>query len=140
MTKVIIADVGKNICPECKKAVVPNVYKSNVYKYGYSAGVTQKICPLCGNKIVRPKAAGFCFIATAAYGSELDTRVQILCDFRDRYLSKKLPGRIFIKFYYSISPPIAQFLARFEFLKAIVRLYLTPIIYIVEKKMNRSDG
>ncbi|MCK4308133.1 hypothetical protein KAW50_07920 [candidate division WOR-3 bacterium] len=73
-----------------------------------------------------------CFIATAAYESTLAPGVQILCLFRDRYLANNKPGRLILKFYYKISPPAAKVIQKSNFLKILARIYLNPIIKILE--------
>jgi hypothetical protein len=72
---------------------------------------------------------GACFIATAAYGSYLDPHVAVLRLFRDRRLMTNRPGRAFVSFYYQYSPPIADVVRQNRFLKGIVRLALTPVVY-----------
>jgi hypothetical protein len=119
-------------CPKCGKMIVPNVTK-----YGCGGGATQRICPLCGKRIGGPTGMAWCFIATAAFGSSLDNRVQILCDYRDNHLEKTIFGRMFIKCYYFVSPSIAHFISRSEKLRAIVRFFLAPIISYAEN-INRS--
>jgi hypothetical protein len=74
---------------------------------------------------------GGCFIATAAYGSYLHPQVQILRNFRDHFLLTNAPGRAFVAFYYRTSPPLADFIARHELLRAMVRAALTPVIVAV---------
>lgn len=71
---------------------------------------------------------GNCFIATAAYGSYLHPFVKTLSAFRDKALLPRPFGRAFVAFYYSISPPIARFIARHDALKAGVRLMLLPAV------------
>jgi uncharacterized repeat protein (TIGR01451 family) len=73
-----------------------------------------------------------CFIATAAYGSPLDSHVQSLRLFRDRYLTQSAPGLAFIRLYYRYSPPIADFIAPRPILRATVRLLLTPLVVVIE--------
>jgi len=75
---------------------------------------------------------GGCFIATAAYGSYLDPHVQILRNFRDRYLLKNGPGRVFVQLYNHYSPPAASFIKDHEPLRTVTRILLTPVVYAVK--------
>lgn len=77
-----------------------------------------------------------CFIATAAYGHQWDPQVNILRQFRNNYLLTNPVGTAFVKFYYAVSPPIANFIATNETLKAMVRGVLSPIVWLSEK-MNQ---
>ncbi len=72
---------------------------------------------------------GGCFIATAAYGSYLGPEVEILRQFRDEYLITNPAGRLFVKFYYKVSPPVAEYISGHENLKALTRFALAPIVY-----------
>ncbi len=71
--------------------------------------------------------SSFCFIATAGYG-EATGEVGILCDFRDQCLKTNPLGRMFVKAYYAISPPIAEFISESETLKAATRVALKPLV------------
>ncbi|MGD9230152.1 MAG: thermonuclease family protein [Desulfobacterales bacterium] len=71
---------------------------------------------------------GSCFIATAAYGSPIDPHVKILRKFRDNHLLTNQLGRKFVRIYYSYSPVIAEYISKHDYLKAITRFSLLPII------------
>ncbi|MRR17336.1 MAG: hypothetical protein EG826_12860 [Deltaproteobacteria bacterium] len=69
-----------------------------------------------------------CFIATAAFGSAMNPYVGVLKKFRDRYLMTHAVGRLFVKTYYRVSPPIAETITSHPWLKYTVRLLLLPLI------------
>jgi YVTN family beta-propeller protein len=70
-----------------------------------------------------------CFIATAAYGSYLDPNVEALRKFRDEYLLTNAAGRGFVEWYYTNSPPVAEYISQHEGVRLVVRLLLTPVVY-----------
>ena len=73
-----------------------------------------------------------CFIATAAYGSYFEKNVQVLRNFRDQYLQTNPIGRYFVSTYYHYSPAIAKQISDNELEKSIVRVVLTPIVYLIK--------
>ncbi len=62
-----------------------------------------------------------CFIATAAYGTDAAREIEILREFRDEILLRNSLGYRFVSFYYRTSPPLADFIAKHDVLRAIVR-------------------
>jgi hypothetical protein len=88
--------------------------------YGAAA---EKEAPISGSGA----GGGGCFIATAAYGSNMDWHVKILSKFRDRRLVTNPIGRSIVDTYYTLSPPVASYLCNHPFEKAIVRYALIPI-------------
>ena len=88
---------------------------------------------LSGDLQIAPAATtdgggGGCFIATAAYGSLMEPHVKILREFRDHFLIVKSIGKGFVRLYYAYSPPIAEFIAKHDSLRAMVRISLLPVV------------
>lgn len=76
---------------------------------------------------------GFCFIATAAYGTETASQLDILRDFRDQVLLENALGSRFVEAYYKVSPPVADFIAKNDFLRAVVREVLVdPVVNLLQ--------
>jgi len=73
-----------------------------------------------------------CFIATAAYGTPTAEQIDVLREFRDVVLLKSAVGSRFVVLYYRLSPPIADFIARSDLLRTLVREFLVdPIVWVV---------
>ena len=80
-----------------------------------------------------------CFIATAASGNPLTPEVLLLSSLRDSVLLHNRIGRIIVRFYYVISPPIAVAVARSLVLRQIVMsLVVRPTAYLARAWMRRS--
>jgi hypothetical protein len=75
---------------------------------------------------------GGCLIATATYGSELSTEVQLLREIRDNQLMNTESGTAFIEtfndIYYLFSPTIADMEREHPIFKEIIKVGLTPMI------------
>jgi hypothetical protein len=71
---------------------------------------------------------GGCFIATAAFGSKFEKQVQLLHRFRDLYLMPHSIGRAFVRVYYRYSPSMADFIAKHDTLRTVVRAILLPVV------------
>lgn len=71
-----------------------------------------------------------CFIATAAFGSEMEPQVDIIRQFRNRYLLPHGWGRSFVRWYYKTSPPFADYIAKNELLRAGTRAILWPVVLL----------
>jgi hypothetical protein len=74
------------------------------------------------------RAHGFCFIATAAYGSYEHRYVRILREFRDRVLLPTRAGAAFVDWYYAHSPRAADYIAAHPTARLATQVALWPVI------------
>lgn len=74
-----------------------------------------------------------CFVATAAFESELVATVVELQSWRDRFLVKYFWGLRFVQAYEKLSPPVARFLDQHSWLKPPVRSLLKLILFVALK-------
>lgn len=75
---------------------------------------------------------GGCFIATAAWGTTMHPKVALLRDFRDNCLLTNNAGKLLVKAYYAVSPPVADYIRQHESLRTATRFALTPLVFCVE--------
>ena len=82
---------------------------------------------------VPPTAVNYpgCFVATAAYGDPGHPMVQILRDFRDRYLLPWRGGRWLVKQYYEHGPAAADLIRNRPLAMGAVRCLLAPVVALV---------
>lgn len=75
---------------------------------------------------------GGCLIATAAYGSEMASQIQILRELRDDKLLSTSSGSAFMTgfntLYYSFSPAIADLERQSPIFKEVVKVTITPLL------------
>ncbi|WP_413291705.1 CFI-box-CTERM domain-containing protein [Bdellovibrio sp. HCB185ZH] len=70
-----------------------------------------------------------CFIATAAFGSDMAPEVQSFREFRNKYLIPYSWGQKFVKTYYKYSPKYAAMISQSETAKIAVRGVLWPLLF-----------
>lgn len=76
----------------------------------------------------RPASRGGCYIATAVYGSYDSPSVLTLRRYRDETLERSAVGRILVRGYYLVSPPLARYFAVDSLLSRATRLILDAIV------------
>ena len=73
---------------------------------------------------------GFCFIATAAYGSPMGAELNVLRTFRDQVLWPTALGRSFVRGYYDWGRVAARWIADKPAVRAVVRVALVPLVWL----------
>jgi hypothetical protein len=80
-----------------------------------------------------------CFIATAVFGTPLHPKIDLLRKLRDEWLSGQLMGRMAIRTYYEVSPPIARYARRSERLRMILQqLIVEPGLKLARVVLRRD--
>jgi len=77
-----------------------------------------------------------CFIATAAYGSPLHLHLDELRWFRDQVLYKLPFGAAFVEIYYTVSPPLAEWIESRPLAAKIVRSVLFVPVHLINWSRN----
>ena len=92
----------------------------------------------------RPAAAsdgGGCFIATATLGDYDHPDVVVLRQFRDESLLPHVYGRAFVRTYYRLSPPLADFIRVRPFARSFaLRALVQPAVRFVQKLGNSRSA
>jgi len=89
-----------------------------------NGSIFRSVCPYCGNTYQKFNS---CFIATAVYGDPYAEEVIALRRFRDETLLTNIFGKIFVRIYYKVSPPIAEKLKQMPKTSAFIRKILDKL-------------
>jgi len=128
---------------QCSPDTASGVNTNSIYDYsGYMwAIITEDTTPslddLQGDEFggyghPTTPGGGFCFIATAAYGTDTAKEIDTLRKFRDEVLLSNSLGAEFVSLYYKTSPPIADFISQHEILRTAVRVgFVDSIVAIL---------
>lgn len=79
---------------------------------------------------------GYCFLATAAYGSYGHSHVKLFRRFRDEVLVASTVGRSFVNWYYRNGRTLAQPFENSNFARGFLRLLLLPCVAAVYLWVN----
>ncbi len=112
-----------------------NAYRQSIglpMRHGYNGGTGLR-------------SSSGCFIATAAYGSEIDPQVKLLRGFRDDVLRQTRAGSEFFdeywRHYYRVSPEIVRLMEQDGDLREMVRWSLVaPIVGFLRMAMEFPDA
>jgi hypothetical protein len=115
-----------------ESGVAYDIQVSAVNSYGTESACSNEATGVARDEVASSGGGdgggGGCFIATAAFGSALDSPVVLLRSLRDRYLMTNAAGRAFVRRYYRLSPPLAERIRQSPFLKILVRAILWPLV------------
>jgi hypothetical protein len=94
--------------------------------YGEESEYSNEVCLNCATGDTTDGSGG-CFIDTAADGFRMTEAAKILGNFREKPLLTNPLGRAFVRFYYKVSPPLADFLSGHETLR-VSEEYSFPLL------------
>lgn len=94
-----------------------------IYNFLVSRGATAQRL-----STTQQRSSGGCYVATAVYGSYDCPEVWTLRRFRDNYLQEHILGRLFIRFYYAVSPTIVRWFGSFRAFNKINRTILNKLV------------
>jgi len=72
-----------------------------------------------------------CFFSTSLHDSPFADDLDILREFRDRFLMPNRPGRWIVRLYYRISPPLAVFVAEHQSAKTAAKTVTKSAIRLI---------
>lgn len=124
--------VGEGLNAQTSSVIAEAVDKGGVVLRVYSDSIIS-----ADSANTQVTAPSMCFIATASYGHD-SGEVGLLCKFRDECLLTNPLGTAFVKAYYKLSPPIAEFISESESLKAAVRVALKPLVAIATNALDEE--
>lgn len=75
------------------------------------------------------ESGGYCFLATATYGSYTHGWVRVLRQFRDKFLLTNSWGKSFVAWYYRTSPPWAKWLRESPKARFASKIILAPVVF-----------
>ncbi|GKS67060.1 hypothetical protein YTPLAS73_06070 [Nitrosarchaeum sp.] len=105
----------------------PEIKEPESGQCGPGTDLVNGVCTIMENT-----QGGGCLIATAAYGSEMASQVQLLREIRDNKVMSTESGVSFMtgfnQFYYSFSPTIADMERENPVFKEMVKIGITPML------------
>lgn len=116
--------------------------KEQVYEYIKESEKTASKQPAVVVKVIEKKnepksvteeLTSGCFIVTATYGTGSYDQIAVFYRFRDEFLLKSTPGRLFTQAYYMLSPYPATAIRRSKTLKAASRFFLDRLARAISR-------
>ncbi|MGM0574487.1 MAG: CFI-box-CTERM domain-containing protein [Myxococcota bacterium] len=114
--RVAAEDEADNIGPLSEELTVVPVETEDFWEQYLAAGGTEE--------------GGFCFVATAAYGTPMAGDLDALRAFRDQVLLTSAPGQAFVEAYYTWGRFAAAWIADKPTVRAATRVALVPLVWL----------
>lgn len=115
-------------------STAPKSPSSNMYGYNTSTKPSNSHKSTYSSTHNTTKSEG-CYIATMAYGDYDHPHVMILRRYRDEYLLTNWKGRLFVRFYYWISPKMVRILKGNDKVNSIIRKQLDSIVRRIKTRL-----
>lgn len=112
----------------------PSSYSSSSGSAYKQSGYSSSYQPRSTYTSSTPKKSEGCYIATMAYGDYNHPQVMVLRRFRDEMLLSSATGRLFVKFYYWISPKLVRVLSGHERINLAIRHILDFFVDYLNRK------
>lgn len=140
------------------KALLGAIDAFHIHSSGYSdylkdeTEITSCLVSLRSSLVQKAQAAGIainaappaksgCFIATAATGDYDHPKVLVLRSFRDEVLESYRLGRVFVRCYYKVSPPIALKIQSNEVIRMLIlNVFITPLTYLATLALDVKEA
>lgn len=144
----IFGDKYKNKSADLYKFAI-DLYNAHIYVFSDLQGVfkasidvlTQKVNEIDSSYIPPEiqKRDDSCYVATSIYGSYDCPEVWTLRRFRDNTLAKSIHGRLFIKFYYAVSPTVVKYFGDTKVFKNFFKPRLDKLVNKLQEEGIESS-
>ena len=117
-----------------RSSSTPSSYSSSSGSAYKSSGYSSSYQPRSTYTSSTPKKSEGCYIATMAYGDYDHPQVMVLRRFRDENLLPTVAGRLFVKFYYWISPKLVSVLSGHERINRAIQHILDSFVDYLNRR------
>ena len=127
--------VGNTSSVELKSTIKSSSYASNSKVSSLSTSAYKSTSSTSKNNCLpqSKKSSEGCYIATMVYGDYNHPQVLVLRRYRDEVLLKSIIGKLFVNFYYYVSPKLVTLFRNKEKINRLIFLFLEFFISKIKK-------